>query len=163
MPPTRQPPVKAEDGHQVLDLDRYVPYFLVAVTNAITRGAGREYLAREGIGIMDWRVMTTLAISPGCAAHDITTLVHLDKGAVSRSLTALEGRGLATSTSQTTDPRRKSWRLTRAGWDLHDQILPVALQREQRLLSGVTPDELEVLLTVMRKLRGNLDNLEEEW
>ena len=157
----RQAPTRQVDGRTVLDLDRYVPYFLVAVTNAISRGAGREYLASQGIGIMDWRVMTTLAIQPGCAARDVTALVHLDKGAVSRSLATLETRGLAAATSQGADPRRKDWRLTDSGWDLHDRILPLALRREARLLSDVSAEDVETFLSVLRRLRGNLDHLEE--
>lgn len=157
----RKPHVREVNGRTVLDLDSYVPYFLVAVTNAISRGAGREYLASQGIGIMDWRVITTLAIHPGCAARDVTALIHLDKGAVSRSLATLEERGLATAISQHADPRRKSWELTDRGWDLHDRILPRALQREARLLSGIAPDDLQTFLSVLRRLRANIEQLEE--
>ncbi|SLN51831.1 MarR family winged helix-turn-helix transcriptional regulator [Roseisalinus antarcticus] len=156
----RPPPIQMRDGQRLLDLDRYVPYFLVAVTNAISRGASRVYLDRFGVGIMEWRVMTTLAIEPGCAARRICRVIHLDKSAVSRSLASLEARGLARPQAERSDPRRKSWTLTAAGRDIHDRILTIALERESRLLEGVPEADVEVFLTVMRRILANVAELQ---
>ena len=158
----RQPPLETRHGRRVLDLDRYIPYFLVALTNAISRGASRVYLDRFGIGIMDWRVMTTLAIRPGCAGRDISALIHLDKGAVSRSLSGLAGRGLVRAEGGGRDPRRRHWQLTEAGRELHDAVLEIALERESRLVEGIPEAELEVFLAVVRRMQANLSHLEEE-
>lgn len=157
----RNAPVLKRDGHRLLSLEHYAPYYLVAVTNAISRGASRDYLTRFGVGIMDWRVMTTLAIEPGCAAQRICQLIHLDKGAVSRSLTGLERLDYVRNEPGDADHRRRKWFLTEEGQALHESILDVALAREERLTRGVSDDDLETFLRVMRRMLSNISEREE--
>ncbi len=147
------------DGRRLLDLDRYVPYFLTSVYNVISRGASQLYLARFGVGIVEWRVATMLALEPGIPAARICEVIALDKGGVSRALARLAALGHAEAEAAGGDPRRKLWRLTASGEALHDGILELALQREAALVEGVEPDDLEAFLRVMRRMRVNVERL----
>jgi DNA-binding MarR family transcriptional regulator len=138
-----------------LDLERYVPYFLTAIGNAISRGASRLYLREFGVGIGEWRIMSLLAIEPDIMANRICQVISLDKAAASRSLRTLEDLGLAAS-SATRDPRRSTYALTPAGFALHDRIIRVALQREKRLLAGISDTDLEVLHRTLALMQSNL-------
>lgn len=141
----------------MLDLDGYIPHFLFWVNNALSRRASRRYLEGIGIGIVDWRVASTLAVVPGSTARRICDLVSLDKAAASRSLHVLGDRGLAESAPGPGDPRRRCWQMTEAGFALHDQIIDIALERERRLIDGIDPRDLEAFLRVMRANTSALD------
>jgi DNA-binding MarR family transcriptional regulator len=138
-----------------LDLTRYVPYFLTAVGNALSRGASRLYLREFGVGIGEWRVMSLLAIEPGIMANRICQVISLDKAAASRSLKELERQALVDAAA-TADPRRRTYTLTARGLALHDRIIRVALQREARVLAGIDDADLEVLVRCLRRMNDNM-------
>ncbi|WP_429817543.1 MarR family winged helix-turn-helix transcriptional regulator [Ensifer sp. B1-9] len=144
----------------VLDLETYVPYFLSSINNALTRKASDNYLEEFGVGIVAWRTISMLAAEPNIPASRICDFVSLDKAAVSRALTTLNDRELVECDQVSeTDPRRKNWRLTSTGYTLHDNILAIALRREEQLIAGVDPEDLEVFLRVMRRMRLNVEKM----
>jgi DNA-binding MarR family transcriptional regulator len=144
---------------RVLDLDIYIPHLLGAVHNPLSAGASAEYLATFGLGVVEWRVLSTLMIEPSSPAARICEVFSGDKAAVSRALKRLEAEGHAVFTASQSDPRRKTWALTRSGQALHARMLDAALAREARLIAAVDPDDLEVFLKVMRQLRDNATSL----
>jgi len=144
------------DDHIVLDLALYVPYFFASVNNALSASASTAYRQEFGIGITEWRVLSTLAQEPGAFATDIVSLLALDKAAVSRALSGLAKLGKIEPELHPKDPRRKSWTLTDKGWRIHNEILAKALEREDRLLKGVSAKELEMCLKAMKQMQTNL-------
>jgi DNA-binding MarR family transcriptional regulator len=150
---------KSVDGHQVVDLVSYIPYLLSSVNNALSRGASQLYLDRFDIGIVEWRVMSMLAIEPRIQAARICEVIHIDKGATSRALVRLSKAELLGHEIPGSDPRKKIWWLNPKGLALHDDILAVALGRERKLITGVEPADLEAFLRVMRLMRGNVEEL----
>jgi DNA-binding MarR family transcriptional regulator len=151
--------VQMRDDRVVLDLNGYIPYFLTAVYNAISSSASALYLKEFGIGIMDWRVLSTIAFEPGIPASHLCDLVALDKAAVSRSLHKLESEGYLDFEAAQNDPRRKNWSLNARGFVLHDRILKVALDRERKLIEGIEAEDLEAFLRVMRQMRRNVTGM----
>ena len=149
--------VQQRDGRAVLDLETYIPYFLAAVNNPLSRGASQHYLEAFGVGIVEWRVIAMLAVEPRVAATRICAFVGLDKGATSRALARLEQLGYVCFAAAERDSRRRIWWLNQRGYDLHDRILAVALERERALIRGVDPDDLEAFLRVMRIMRQNVE------
>lgn len=163
--PPRQPcpagrlsdPTRIAGGRRVVDMASYIPYFLTSVNNALSRGASQLYLDTFGIGIVEWRAVSTLAIEPRIPASRICELVALDKAATSRALARLHALGYLGFAICDPDPRKKLWWLNDAGYQLHDQVLAVALERERRLIAGVDPEDLEAFLRVMRIMRRNVE------
>lgn len=147
------------DGRPVLDLSSYIPYFLASVNNALSRGASQTYLATFGVGIVEWRVVSMLAIEPGIAAARICEIIALDKAATSRALSRLRELGYLEFETPGSDTRRKAWWLNARGYELHDRILALALERERGLIEGVDPEDLEAFLRVMRRMRRNVDRI----
>lgn len=152
-------PTVERDGRRVLDINVYIPYFLAAVNNALSRGASQRYLDKFGIGIVEWRVVAMLAIEPRISASRICEVIALDKAATSRALKRLHGLGFVVFKAHENDPRKKIWWLNRKGDRLHDRILTVALARERDLIKGVEAEDLETFLRVMRIMRTNVDRL----
>lgn len=145
------------ENRQVVDLHTYVPYLLSSVNNAMSRGASHLYLDRFGIGIVEWRVMSMLAIEPRIQAARICDVIHIDKGAASRALSRLSEAGYLDFEAPGADSRKKIWWLNPKGLARHDEILAIALDRENQLITGADPQDLEAFLRVMRIMRANVD------
>jgi DNA-binding MarR family transcriptional regulator len=146
-------------GHRILDLDRYFPFLLTALSNKWSSAASQLYVKGFGIGVIEMRVLTAAACVPGLRPNDICQLVGIDKGAVAKALKALEGRKFVITAANTRDARSKTIRLTKAGWALHDDILVVALARQERLLAPLSLDDRERLLDYLRTLLAHLPSL----
>src|SRR4051794_26616000 len=139
-----------------IDRDRYLPYYLGVIANALSSSASQVYLREFGIGVNDWRVVSHLGMEPGCTAQTISNVLQVDKSVVSRSVKTLVDRGLVTVEST---PGFRRLYLTRAGAALHKEIVPVALQREHLLTAGLEPGEVDQLLALLRRLHANLPAL----
>jgi len=100
--------------------------------------------------------MGVLAGLPNISANQIINAIGLDKGAVSRSLDVLAKGGLTTSIPDPNDNRSRLIKLSRTGQALHDKVIEAALEREERLLSNLTPDEVETLIVCLRKIRATV-------
>ena len=111
-------------------------------------------------GIVEWRIMSMLAIEPKISATRICEVVALEKSSTSRGLKSRDSKALLDSDETTGDTRRKIWRLNAAGEALDDKILAVALERERRLLAGIDGADLEIALRVMRQMRQNVEGLD---
>lgn len=142
--------------HRVIDFSSYVPFFLVTVNNALSSGSSKLYREKYGIGITDWRILAMLAAEPSIPATRICEQIQLDKGAVSRALKVLETTGLVLSKSCKNDNRIRNWELNDKGYELYDEVIKIAVMREESLISDIPADELETFLKVMRQMKKNL-------
>ncbi len=141
----------------VLDLDRYVPALITFVANKLSRSATALYQKRFGVNVTEWRILALLAIEPEISAARICHVIGFDKGPVSRTLAAMEERGLVAIRADREDGRTYSISLTAKGAATHDRVIAVALERERRLLSCLSKAERETLIVLLRRIHGNLD------
>src|SRR5882724_8090372 len=148
---------KTAGSGQVLDLDRYVPALITFIANKLSRSATVLYQKRFGVNVTEWRILALLAIEPEISAARICHVIGFDKGPVSRTLAAMEGRGLVAIKADQDDARTYSISLTAKGYTTHDGVIMVALERERRLLSCLSKPEREVLIALLRRVHGNLD------
>ena len=145
---------------QVLDLDRYVPGLLTFLANKLSRSASALYSRRFGVNVTEWRIISQLAIEPRIPASRICQVIGFDKGPVSRSLAAMERKGILTIEKDAADARRSVIALTDGGLALHDRIIRVALEREERLLGCLPVPEQERLRMLLKAVHDNLGALE---
>ncbi len=155
--PPRPAAIAAEPGENpVLDLDRFVPALLVKISDRLTSGSSRTYRQNFRVGITEWRIMARLAIEPWSPPQAIGQLVGLDKAAVSRSIRVLERRMLVEVRPHPSDNRSYVLALTQTGRRLHNRILRVALEREERLLSCLTMQERDQFIDMLNRLQRRL-------
>ncbi|MBB3273902.1 DNA-binding MarR family transcriptional regulator [Pseudomonas sp. OG7] len=139
-----------------LDLNRYVPGLLGFIYNKMSAGASACYRKEFGVGIIEWRMLSMLAVEEDITANRIAQVIGLDKAAVSRAVQALiKSEHIATKVNPN-DGRSVTLSLTAKGFELHDQIITVALEREKRLLGGLSKKEVETLLDLLRRMHGNV-------
>jgi DNA-binding MarR family transcriptional regulator len=156
--PRRLQPAMTRDAApgQTLDLERYVPAFITFIANKLSNSATGFYQRNFGVNVTEWRIMALLAIEPGIPASRICHVIGFDKGPVSRTLAALQKRGLIAIRTDPNDGRSHSISLTARGRATHDKVIVAALERERRLLSCLDQDEREVLVDLLRRLHENL-------
>lgn len=146
----------ARASTQALDLDNYVPAFLTWIANKLSSSASAAYRRRFGVGVVEWRIMALLAVEPWIAAGRVCAVIGLDKAGVSRSLRALQDKGLVETRFRDNNQRRRHMALTRAGIALHDRIVVVAREREERLLAGFSAQERAMALRLLARMHENL-------
>jgi DNA-binding MarR family transcriptional regulator len=142
--------------HAVLDLDHFLPYRLSVLSNRSSAAIARIYSERFGLGVTEWRVMAVLGRYPSLSAGAVAERTAMDKVAVSRAVARLGVRGLLERDTHDDDRRRSVLALSTAGHAMHDQIVPLALAFEQRLLDGMSARERALLF----RLLDRLDELE---
>ncbi|CAI8885791.1 MarR family winged helix-turn-helix transcriptional regulator [Pseudomonas chlororaphis] len=144
-----------------LNLSRYVPGLLTFLANKLATGASHCYRKHFGIGVVEWRMLSMLAVENHITANRICQVIGLDKSAVSRSLQSLETAGYVSSQVDSVDARRYTVSLTANGQALHDRVLKVALERERRLLSDLSPEEVDVLVNLLGRLHSKVSYVNE--
>lgn len=139
-----------------LDLERFIPFFLIAISNKLTTNASRHMMKQFNCGVTEWRILSMLAVEPNIPPGRITTVVGIDKSSVSRSLRLLEKRGCITVLSDPSHGRRLLLSLTPAGQAMHDEIIDAVLDREQTMLTGLSPDDRERLTDYLKRILANI-------
>lgn len=139
-----------------LNLARYVPGLLTFLANKLATGASLCYRKHFGIGVVEWRMLSMLAVESDITANRICQAIGLDKSAVSRSLQTLEAAGRVRSQADPKDARSSTVSLTEAGKALHDRVLKVAMERERRLLSGLSAAEVDTLVDLLGRLHAQV-------
>ncbi len=141
---------------EVLDLDRYVPALLTFLSNKLSSGASACYRKHFGVGVVEWRLLSLLAVESGITANRVCQVIGLDKSAVSRALRLLEDAGHVKTEVDPADARRAIVNLTVQGRVLHNRIIRVAQERERRLLGDFTPDEVDTLVDLMQRMNSRV-------
>jgi DNA-binding MarR family transcriptional regulator len=114
-----------------------------------------EVFRRFDLTSADFRVIVALrrAGSPyQLPQARLMTQLALTSGTISLRVDRLTKRGIVTREADPDDKRGQRVRLTADGLRLFDEIAPLHLANEERLLSSLTPDERMTLARLLRKL-----------
>jgi DNA-binding MarR family transcriptional regulator len=136
-----------------LDLAGFLPYQLSVASNAVSDRIARQYQARFGLKIPEWRLMAVLGQGKPQTQRDLVGATLMDKVTVSRATAALVDRRLVCRAPSESDGRSHLLALTDAGRSLYAEIAPVALAMERKILSGLSKQERVVLADLLARLR----------
>lgn len=136
-----------------LELETFLPYRLSVLTNRISNAIARDYHARFGLSVAEWRAMAVLGRFGPASATDICARTAMDKVTVSRAAKTLVARRFVSRRTDTGDRRKAIYALTKTGQDTHDRIVPIALGHESRLLSALNANEIAQLDRLLEKLQ----------
>lgn len=141
---------------ETIDRESFIPAYLGLVASAHTWGGSRIYSERFGITAPDFAILSTLSNYPGAQATDIVEIVGLDKSVVSRRIQRLAAKGLVQAD---TESGKRLLFLTRKGADVHNKVLPVALDRSERMLTGFTEEEKRDVRDYLRRMFENIPRM----
>lgn len=89
---------------------------------------------------------------------DLEEVFSVRRSTMSAILLRMEEKGLLTRTSVDYDARLKKITLTEKGLCLHTQMERSIDEMEERIASGLSPDEEKVLFALLEKVKNNLEN-----
>jgi DNA-binding MarR family transcriptional regulator len=155
----RMPPKKSNDAAEVaLHLERYIPGLLAWLSNKLAGNASQVYRSRFGLGIVEWRILSYLAVYERGTGAQMSQLMGADKAAISRGASFLQDKKLIRSKQGF--GRNLEFILTAKGRELHDRIIVLALAREEALLDGLSKKEISALIGYLHVLLNNLPKVE---
>ena len=140
----------------ILDLAHFLPYRLSVLSNRISQDIARLYAERWDLAVTEWRVMAVLGRHDDVSAREVAERTAMDKVAVSRAIASLLAAGRIERDTHGNDRRRSCLRLSPAGRAIYDEVAPLALAYQRRLLDGLADDERAAL----DRLLARLDTLE---
>ncbi|MEZ0470867.1 MarR family winged helix-turn-helix transcriptional regulator [Luteimonas salinilitoris] len=146
------PPQDRAAAHEVLELERFLPYRLSVLSNHVSQTIATAYAERFGIGITEWRVIAVLGRYPELSANAVADRTAMDKVAVSRAVARLLRRGLLEREMHGSDRRRSVLQLSEAGYRVYDEVVPLALGYERNLLARLDDEERAMLDRLLTKL-----------
>ncbi|HEY6578380.1 MAG TPA: MarR family winged helix-turn-helix transcriptional regulator [Rhizomicrobium sp.] len=146
------------NGHK-LDLDGFVPYRLSVLTNRVSNAIARHYSARFELSPPEWRVMAVLGQYSGLSAREVAQRTEMDKVQVSRAVASLVRRRRVHKQCDTADGRVSRLALTASGRAIYEEIVPQALELEERFLCVLAPKERAALDRVIAKLSNQSSRL----
>lgn len=121
----------------LIELERFLPYRLNVVAEAVSRALSRVYGERYGMSIAEWRVIATLGQYRQMTATAIGAHGRMHKTKVSRAVASLAGRGFVQRTANETDLREAFVSLTPRGLAVYRALVPDILAFTERLLDGI--------------------------
>ncbi|GAM30573.1 hypothetical protein P23_1076 [Acinetobacter calcoaceticus] len=145
-----------------LDLERYIPALVTFLVNKMSIGSTQIYSELFDISVTEWRIVSLLAVEQPIVAKRVTEVIGLDKATVSRSINRLEKEGYLCLNTDENDRRAAFIELSKKGIKLHNQVIDIALDREQKMLEPLTKDEIEQFICILNKLNQNIVEMNEE-
>ena len=139
----------------LIELERFLPYRLNVVAEAVSRDLSRLYADRHGISISEWRIIATLGQYHRMTAKDIGIHSRMHKTKVSRGVARLSNRGCLAKSSNSDDKREAFLELTADGRAIYDDLVPRALAFESSLSDRLTASERQALEAILSKLDGS--------
>src|SRR3954447_24862401 len=109
-----------------LDLDRFLPYRLDILAEAVSRALSRVYKEKYHLGVPEWRVLAHLGQYAPITAKAITAHSRMHKTKVSRAVAALENLGFLARAGSDQDGRQELLSLTARGKAAYTDLAPRA-------------------------------------
>jgi len=128
-----------ERDARVRTLEDLVSVRVVRISEVLARLATQTIQVRVGLRNTDLRLMNLLDGFQGVTVNEIARRAHVDKAWVSRSLRDLERSGWVTRKRNRQDSRLTVVALSTRGRAVLEQVRPLAVAREARLLDGINP------------------------
>jgi MarR family transcriptional regulator for hemolysin len=110
----------------------------------------------HGITLPQWRVLAQIALNEGITQVALAAATDTDPMTVSGVLDRLEKRGLIERYADPTDSRAKFARITAEGERIFTTARKVGLAMYEAALEGVTPEERQIAISALSRMRENL-------
>ena len=103
----------------------------------------------DGISPAQMTLLEQIVLNPGCGVQDIAEQLDLSPPTVSVGMNKLEEIGLVKREPHVTDKRAVQFYTTERAQSMHNRFTAARLQKFKRLLSGLNPQDQEMLLRLL--------------
>ena len=148
-------PRNARPKDDSYDLDNSIGYLLNRAANIIAARFSDELKPHE-INLQMWRMLATLSACDDQSVSELADHTGAELSYLSRSVAALQERGLVERKQSPSDRRANLVSLTPAGRTLVRTLAPRGRATEKASLAGVPAADLEATLRTLRLVCRNL-------
>lgn len=113
-------------------------------------------LGRSGATFATWTMLATLKLEGPMIQRALARYLNIEGPTLSRHLETMERRGLVARTRDGADRRAATVALTPAGEEMYAEIEAVALRSQQRMLAGLSDEEVEQLGGLLDRILRNV-------
>jgi len=161
-PPPRAAAQPAPVAGPQASVNKYLAAYIMGVANRLANGASNHYRRRFNLGMSEWRAMIALGESEALIVREVAEMADLDYAAASKSVRFLQERGLVSIEQTSSRGRAAIVRLTEEGAELQAKLRESARQRQERLVAGFSPAELETLWALLRRVEAQVSRMNAE-
>lgn len=112
-------------------------------------------LREFGLSVPMWRALAALHQKDGQTIGEIAQLAVLDRSSLGRLLDEMAKDGLVEREPLPDDRRALAITLSAKGRKTFEASLPLAQRHYRNVLKGVSPEEFETLMRVLRRIKAN--------
>lgn len=112
-------------------------------------------LREHGLTVPMWRALSALNQKDGQTIGEIAQLAVLDRSSLGRLLDDMAKDGLVEREPLPDDRRALVVKLSAAGRRKFETSLPLIRRHYRNVLNGVSPEEFETLMRVLRRIKAN--------
>jgi len=147
--------------HQDIQRERPIGFLVHEVARLLRRRFEDEARV-HGVTLPQWRALAEIYKQEGISQVSLAGCIDTDPMTLSGILDRLEKRGLIERFTDPNDSRAKLARLTPAGQDLVGTARNVGLELYETALNGLSPEDRELVVTHLMRIRDNLNNMNAE-
>ena len=137
------------------DFEESIGYWLTITTQAVHRALNDE-LAPHGITYRQSQVLAWLAVEGELTQADLSCRMLIEPPTLVGILDRMERDGWITRENSPTDRRKKLIRPNPAAEPVWEKIVSCAKRVRARATRGMTPDEVETALSLLRRIHENV-------
>lgn len=134
-----------------IDLEVYIPALINILSTRLSSSASVTYRSLFGLSVLEWRILVLLARKPGLSAQQVGSVVGQHKGPISRAVRVLESKSLV-RVGFAKKGHRHELHITPAGMALYRASIPVAMERQRRLLADLSQEERAQLRSLLKRM-----------
>lgn len=143
--------MKAPVVNEVSRLEAHTGYWLRFLSNAVSHRFARK-LEGVGVTVAEWVLLREMYEATSCAPSALASRTGLSRGAVSKLVDRLLGKGLLTRAVSERDRRYQDVALTADGRHLVPRLAAIADENDRAFFSRLSAPERARLSATLRKL-----------
>jgi len=137
-----------------IGLNFFVPYLLNRITATWNADLGGE-LRKHELTTPQMRALAVLSINSGLTINELSVLTVTEQSTMSRTLDALEDRGLVRRKARAQDMRVREIEITEAGRAVFARVWPEMFSRYETMFRDIDEQEFERFVGTLHKLLRN--------
>ncbi|ARP98860.1 MarR family winged helix-turn-helix transcriptional regulator [Pseudorhodoplanes sinuspersici] len=144
----------ADAGTPPYRITDYPMHYFAAIQRQNQLNLARS-LREFGLSVPMWRALAALHQKDGQTIGEIAQLSVLDRSSLGRLLDEMAKDGLVEREPLPDDRRALSIKLSAKGRKTFEASLPLVQRHYRNVLKGVSPEEFETLMRVLRRIKAN--------
>lgn len=151
-----KPVLPSQPGRRIARAgDSLVSNRLFALATLLRRSGSLLYRRKLGLSQVEWRILAIVGDHAPLTLGALVETMGLDKGQLSRGVTALVKRRILMRVPDPQDSREVHITLTPHGQETFEALVALALERNRELVAGLNRAEIAALLAALDRLLAN--------